>query len=405
MNSTESALTSRIILDDDGEGGRLERFEFRDRTLHRLLQGVDPAQRSLIVAEVLAQGAALLARARSHGDLQQFAVAIERLDGESSRIIAAATDRFETTLVESIASMALSLQGSDGPLQPLLTRFDPSADGNLIDVFREMITSTAVRATKEAVKELAETTAETTERLAHSVAALDKVAAVEAARAAEAARGTAKGIEHELTVESMLGDLVSVTGDGLDDVSTVVGLAGTKKGDKVITPLGGVPIVTEEKCTQRYSESKARTILDESMANRGAGLAMMIVDDESKVPGNQPFHLIDRDKVVVVAEPVTLRLVYCYFRARSIELAASSYITDDELLAPRIDAIRGHVLELERVMKRFRELKTEHTKAAKALQQADGYAAEMATWLADSTRGITAAIDELVVEADADVAA
>ena len=396
MSDIENPSRTSVLLHGDGEGGRIDGFEFRDRTLHRLLEGVDAAQRPLIVGDVLAQGAALLVRAGSHGDLRQFAAAIERLDGESSRILTTATERFQRTVVESIESMASTLQGEDGPLQPVLTRFDPSVDGNLIDVFRDVITATAARATKEAVKELAETTAETTAKLAHSVAALEKVAAIEAARAAESDRGTAKGIAHELTVEALLGELVSVAGDGLDDVSTVVGLMGTKKGDKVITPFGGVPIVTEEKCTQRYSESKARTILDESMANRGAGLAMMIVEDESKVPGNRPFHLIDRDKVVVAAEPTTLRLVYCYFRARSIELAVTAYSTDADSLAPTVEAIREHVAELDRVIRRFRELKTEHTKAAKAVQQAERYAADMATWLADSTRGIMAAIDGLI---------
>ena len=351
------------------------------------MSGVDREQRILVLADVLAQGAELLTRAGRHGDLEQFTAAIERLDGESSRIVTAATERFERIVVETIEGMAASLQGDDGPLKPVLNRFDPSAKGNVIDLFREVITSTAAKATKDAVKELAETTAETTEKLAKSVATLDKVAAAEQARLDEASRGTAKGITHELTVESLLGELVSVAGDGLDDVSTVPGLMGTKKGDKLITPDGGVPIVTEEKCTQRYSESKIRALLNESMANRGAKLGMMIVEDESKVPGNRPFHLIDRDKIVVVAEPITLRLVYCLFRAKSIELAVASYSADSDVLTSTVEAIHEHIDEIDRVLKRFRELKTEHTKAAKAIKQSEGYAAEMATMLADSSAG------------------
>jgi hypothetical protein len=386
---------NQVHLDDDGEGGRIEHFEFRDRTLHRLLNGVEREQRPLVVSDVLTQGAELLTRAGRHGDLEQFAAAVGRLDGESSRIVTAATDRFERIVLDAIEGMAASLQGDDGPLKPVLNRFDPSTKGNVIDLFREVITSTAATATRDAVKELAETTAETTEKLAKSVATLDRVAAAELARLDEASRGTAKGITHELTVESLLGDLVSVAGDGLDDVSTVLGLLGTKKGDKLITPNGGVPIVTEEKCSQRYSESKIRALLNESMANRGAKLAMMIVEDESKVPGNRPFHLIDRDKIVVVAEPVTLRLVYCLFRAKSVELAVASYSAEGDNLTATVEAIREHVDELERVLKRFRELKTEHTKAAKAIKQSESYAAEMATMLAESVSGIMAAIVEL----------
>jgi hypothetical protein len=109
---------------------------------------------------------------------------------------------------------------------------------------------------------------------------------------------------------------------------------GTKKGDKTITPRGGRVIVTEDKCTAAMSESKARKILQEAMDNRSADLGMLIVEDESKVPGKQPFHFIDDNKVVVVADRWALRLVYAFMRARSIEIATTIASVDDaELLS------------------------------------------------------------------------
>jgi hypothetical protein len=228
------------------------------------------------------------------------------------------------------------------------------------------------------------------------MAIIEKVAAAEEARWAEAQRGTAKGIDHEVDTESLLGELVSVTGDSLDDVSTVIGECGSKKGGKTITPRGGCTIVTEEKCTVRISESKARSILDEAMANRGAPLGMLIVDDEAKVPGNQPFHLIDDDKVVVVAERAALRLVYALFRAKAIEIARSSlYSSSNALVAESVDSIRRLVEEIKRALERFRLLRTEHTKASKAIGQASRYVNEATETIGDSISAIMTVIDSL----------
>lgn len=387
---------SPIHLYEDGEGVQIEQLDIRNRTVYRLLEAVEPEQRPLVLVDAIAQGAELLARAGRHGDLEQLTAAVDRLDGESTRIVTAATERFERILEEALKSMAASLQGEDGPLTPVLSKFDPSIDGNVIDFFRETVNATAAKATKAAVKELAEATAETMEKLQKSVSTLDKVAAAEEARLAEAARGTAKGLEHEDMIETLLGELVAVGGDSLNDVSTALGLSGSKKGDKVITPRGGVAIVTEEKCTKRLSESAARSLLEESMENRGAELAMLIVDDESKVPGNQPYHLIDDDKVVVVANRSTLRLVYTLFRARSIELAKAAFTTDDDAIADVVGAIHRHVVDIKDNLDRFKLLRTEHTKAAKAIGQAQSYVDQMADEIADSVAGIMASIDELV---------
>jgi hypothetical protein len=213
-------------------------------------------------------------------------------------------------------------------------------------------------------------------------------------------RGTAKGLEHEYDVETLLGELVAIGGDSLDDVSTVPGLLGTKKGDKTITPRGGCTIVTEEKCTTRITESKARTLLDQAKVNRGAELAMLIVDDNSKVPGNQPFHLIDDDKVVVVADPLVLRLVYTYFRAKAIEVTRSRDVVDDLLAAEAMRSIRLLVEEISRALARFRLLRTEHTKASRAIEQAGGYADEIAQNIGNDVEQIMTQIELLLGPAE-----
>lgn len=400
-----AAARQAVHLDDDGETGHIEHLSFRSRTLHRQLAGIDEEQRPLIVLDALDIGAEVLARAGRHGDLEQLTGAVERLDEESRRIVTATTEHVERTVEKNVLEMTASIQGENGPLAVLLQRFDPKVDGNVIDVFRDLVTATATKVTKQAVKDLAESTQDTMERLAKSMATLDKVAAAEEARLAEAQRGTAKGLDHEHDTESLLGELVAVAGDSLDDVSTVAGLDGNKKGDKTITPRGGCTIVTEEKCTARISESKARGLLDESMANRGASLGMLIVEDESKVPGNQPFHFIDDDKVVVVADRLALRLVYALFRAKAIELAKVACEADDAAVTEAVDTIRLLIEDIKRTIDRFRLLRTEHTKAAKAIGQASRYVDDISENLVDNVAEIMAVIDGLATDHEGQVAA
>lgn len=189
---------------------------------------------------------------------------------------------------------------------------------------------------------------------------------------------------------------MAVTGDGLDDVSNVFGLDGTKKGDKVIRPRGGVAIVTEEKCTKPVTETKAGMLLDEAMRNRGTALGMLIVDDESKVPGNQPYHLIDNDMVVVAADPVALRLVYCLMRSRAIEAAQAMRAVDDHAAVESLEAIRGHIDDIARALDRFKLIRTEHTKATKAIAQAAGYVDDLGAVITDNVTEITLLIKEVV---------
>lgn len=387
--------TPSIILDDDGETGQINQLTFHSRALHGRLAAVTEENRPAVVEDALELGAEILARASQHGDLENLNRAVERLDEESKRIVATTTETVNRSIDKTVTELAATIQGKDGPLAALLGKLDPTADGNLIDTLRDLIAATATKATKNAVHELAEATHENMERLTKSLGALERIAAVEKARAEEAEKGTAKGFQHELDTETLLGELVAVAGDSLDDVSTTPGLQGTKKGDKTITPRGGCTIVTEEKCTAKISETKARALLDEAMANRGSQLGMLIVDDEAKVPGNQPFHFIDDDKVVVVAERLPLRLVYCLLRAKAIEVARAIQLAAGDDVADLLDDIRQSIESITRAVDRFKLLRTEHTKASKAISQAGRYVNEAAEAIADEVASIIGALDGL----------
>lgn len=389
-----------IHLSHDGETITVTDLTIRSRSVHDRLTGIDPLEQATVVLDAIDIGIEVLGRAAQHGDLENLKRAIDRLDEQSMRIVTAATDQVSRTIDKTVADMAATIQGEKGPLAPLLAKFDPSTEGNLIDLFRNLVSATAAKATKQAVSELAEANHDAMERLTKTIAALEVVAAAEKARAEEAAKGTAKGIDHEHDVETLLGELVAIGGDGLDDVSTVTGSLGTKKGDKRITPKGGCAIVTEEKCTTRISETKIRTLLAEAMGNRNAKLGMLIVEDTSKVPGGQPFHFIDDDKVVVVAERYALRLVYALFRAKAIAIQRAACATDDESVDEALTTIVDYIEEIKRSLERVRLIKTEHTKISTALSQAGGYVDDISSNIAAGVAEIMKVIDGLITEPD-----
>jgi hypothetical protein len=139
-----------ISLLDDGQTGTIEYLEFTDRTLHRQLVAVDPDARPGVLIDALSLGAEMRARVMQQGDLENLTRAVERLDEESTRIVAATVDRVDRTIEKTIGDMAATMQGDGGPLAELLQRFDPAADGNVIDLFRDLVSTTAAKATKEA---------------------------------------------------------------------------------------------------------------------------------------------------------------------------------------------------------------------------------------------------------------
>ena len=122
-NRAEPAST--IQLNDDGETITVTDLTIRSRSLHGRLTGLDPLQQATILLDAIDTGTLVLSRAAQHGDLENFGRAIERLDEQSKRIVAATTDEVNRTIDKTIAEMAATIQGDDGPLAGLLAKFDP----------------------------------------------------------------------------------------------------------------------------------------------------------------------------------------------------------------------------------------------------------------------------------------
>src|SRR5437016_5978340 len=120
MSSSEKQIVSLV---DDGETGNIEHLRFTDRRLHRQLAAVDAEARPGVVLDALNLGAEMRARVSQHGDLESLAKAVERLDEESTRIVAATVERVDRTIEKTIEEMAATMQSEAGPLADILHKF------------------------------------------------------------------------------------------------------------------------------------------------------------------------------------------------------------------------------------------------------------------------------------------
>jgi hypothetical protein len=305
----------------------------------------------------------------------------------------------QAALDDGLAKLGRRLNAKNGPFSDLLSQFDPTSPESVYDGIRSVVDKAlrrVVTAMEAEGRKQADEDRKMREALAESLAKRRSIAAAEEARLKEAQRGSAKGREHEISTEAALGELLAVTGDGLDDVSTVLGVDGSKRGDKILQVKGGCRIVIEDSTQKkgRSTEATARRCLTEAMSNRDARLGILIVDSEEKVPGRQPFHVIDDDKAVVLADKSCLRLIFLYFRHKAVELDSRSS-GDDLLSVDRVNVIRAHIENMERTLSKFSRIRGEATKATKAVASLRDCAEEIARSITQDTTAMLGIVDSL----------
>jgi hypothetical protein len=154
----------------------------------------------------------------------------------------------------------------------------------------------------------------------------------------EAARGTAKGRSFEETVHAMIEEIASAHGDAAHHTGDEASEAGGKKGDTVVelgAALGPAQamIVFEAK-NKRLSKNDAWTELNSCMGERDACYAVLVVAGDDKVPrgldelteyqGNKIIAVLDPDD----PDPIALRLIYRYVRARVLATSSGGLEVD-----------------------------------------------------------------------------
>jgi nitrogen fixation/metabolism regulation signal transduction histidine kinase len=84
------------------------------------------------------------------------------------------------------------------------------------------------------------------------------------------------------------------------------------------------------------------------------------------------------------------------FRLKAMQLARQSGNGDEEVLAEAMQTIRELVEDIKRALDRFRFLRTEQTKAPRAVSQAGQYVDEVSEAIADGVAEMMGIIDGLI---------
>ena len=172
--------------------------------------------------------------------------------------------------------------------------------------------------------------------------------------------GTRKGRSFEELVHAEIERIAEGQGDAARHVGDESSEAGGKKGDTVVevgAALGGaLATVVFEAKNKRLSKNDAWSELNACMRERDAAYSVLVVAGEDKVPagleelteyqGNKIIAVLDREE----PDPLALRLVYRYVRARVLA-------TRDSTLQVDAAGVRDAAEEAQAALKRVNRVR------------------------------------------------
>jgi len=156
--------------------------------------------------------------------------------------------------------------------------------------------------------------------------------------AAEVEKGTAKGRTFEEMAHALIEDIATAHSDAASHTGDITTESGAKKGDTVVEIGAGVgtslaTVVFEAK-NKKLSKNDAWTELNACLRERDADYAVLVVAGEDKIPsgldelteyqGNKMIAVLDRED----PDPLALRLIYRYARARVLAASSASLEVD-----------------------------------------------------------------------------
>jgi Uncharacterized protein conserved in bacteria (DUF2130) len=175
-------------------------------------------------------------------------------------------------------------------------------------------------------------------RLTKEVARLLERGEADERVAAEAEKGTAKGRTFEEMAHALIEEIADAHSDAATHTGDLSTESGAKKGDTVVEIGAGVgaslaTVVFEAK-NKKLSKNDAWTELNACIRERDADYAVLVVAGEDKVPsgldelneyqGNKMIAVLDRED----PDPLALKLVYRYARARVLAASSASLEVD-----------------------------------------------------------------------------
>ncbi len=200
--------------------------------------------------------------------------------------------------------------------------------------------------------------------------------------------GTRKGRSFEDLVHGELEPLAESHDDAAHHVGDTSSEAGGKMGDTVIevgacSGPAQATIVFEAK-NRKLSKNDAWTELNGAMQERDAAYAVLVVAGEDKIPsglrelteyqGNKMIVVLDREE----PDPLALRLVYRYVRARTLAATAGSFEVDAAGVRAATEEAQSKLKTVNRIRKSLTSITTS---ADRAREDVDGMVADVETCL------------------------
>ncbi len=226
------------------------------------------------------------------------------------------------------------------------------------------------------------------------VQALSEKIAVTAATADVFELTTQKGFVYEDAVHVAVARIASAHGDQAEKVGTELGVAGTQKGDEVVTlsredTFGSEGCFVIEAKHQKLNARKTNEELEAALENRDALAAIAVFSSADQAPAPVPFTYTD-NKAIAVFDPTdgddsALRLAYMW--ARWVVRRELTGTDADGLDVERIASLLG---DAARGLERVSQIKGFHTKARKNIDQAEQHALALADEVGDALAQIEA---------------
>jgi hypothetical protein len=192
-------------------------------------------------------------------------------------------------------------------------------------------------------------------------------------------RGTAKGRSFEERVFAALERMAEGRGDAARAVGDERSEGGTKKGDAVVEidaasgPSAG-RIAFEAK-TEKLSKKRAWDELNDAMAERDAGFAVLVVAGEGRVPaGREPLHEYEGNKLIVAVdseEPdgLALEVAYRYARCRVLMARDRSLTVDAAGVRDAAEEAASALKETQKIRLALTGVESQAEKAKTGLDQ------------------------------------
>jgi hypothetical protein len=193
-------------------------------------------------------------------------------------------------------------------------------------------------------------------------------------RVAEAEEaGTRKGRSFEELVRDELELLAAAQGDVAHHVGDTSSESGGKKGDVVVEvgACDGPPLATlvVEAKNKALSKNEAWSELNAAMAERDAEYGVLVVAGEEKIPsgldelteyqGNKMIVVLDREQ----PDPLALRLVYRYARARVLATQSSGLVLDAAGVRAASEDARARLKNVNKIRKSLTSITTSADRA------------------------------------------